>query len=273
MADVGGEAAALRARLEELLPLVGKAEKALESQQREHEELLDAITAADVTRTSLASALEGASGDAGPLTDAAVRRASQAVAVLFAWARTQLEVAPFIGKLEAAAAPAPALEGHLLAAEAARARLAALSLNKRLQEVLQRSNLSSRVAMVGAIHSSESGAAGIDGLQGVEALLAELQVRKSELGVEMTATKGKLQEASQEVVQLEVKLEDAKMVYSGPPFCECGDEMVYREVCNLADPNWGRKFWKCPRRLGGCTKRIWDDSAAVTSIENARVGG
>mmetsp|Transcript_4080 Transcript_4080/g.13763 ORF Transcript_4080/g.13763 Transcript_4080/m.13763 type:complete len:190 (+) Transcript_4080:64-633(+) len=168
MADVGGEAAALRARLEELLPLVGKAEKALESQQREHEELLDAITAADVTRTSLASALEGASGDAGPLTDAAVRRASQAVAVLFAWARTQLEVAPFIGKLEAAAAPAPALEGHLLAAEAARARLAALSLNKRLQEVLQRSNLSSRVAMVGAIHSSESGAAGIDGLQVLE---------------------------------------------------------------------------------------------------------
>ncbi|CAE8614293.1 unnamed protein product [Polarella glacialis] len=72
---------------------------------------------------------------------------------------------------------------------------------------------------------------------------------------------------------LELQLEEASVVRGGPPLCDCGDEMVHREVCNMADPNWGRHFWKCPRRPVCCERREWDDSVPATDISCARIGG
>lgn len=222
-----------------------------------------------------------AAGDGGPLTDAIVRRASQAVAVLFAWAQAQLDLAGLAKQVDVsdrAPAAAASLGEHLEAAEAQRARLAAAAaLNGRLREAVERSGLSSRFAMVEAIHSADAGPQSVGTLQeqlvGVEKLLKELEERKAVVAEDLDVAKHRLKDAQTEVAELEVELEDAKVVHSGPPLCDCGDEMVHREVANLADPNWGRKFWKCPRRQGGCGKREWDDTAPVTDILEARIGG
>lgn len=230
--------------------------------------------------------LSGEGGAEGALTEAAVQRASQAVAALFGWARVQLALAELQAKMqgaeeEAAKAGAPpsglGLGGHLDAAEAARARLAAVALNCQLQKAVERNGLGTRVAMVEAIHSADTGPREVEALerqlQGAEALLEELQEQRDAMTREVDSAKRRLKESSHEVAELEVQLLDASVVRAGPPLCDCGEEMVHREVANLADPNWGRKYWKCPRRQGGCDRREWDDSAPVTDLTEAKLGG
>lgn len=215
----------------------------------------------------------------GPLTEAVVRRASKAVASFFAWANAQLDLAPVMRQSQASKASGAVAElsGQLEAAEHARARLAAAALTCNLKAAMDRADLSSPVAMIDAIHSADSGPQAIAALQtqlrGAEEFLTQLLERQDAQSLELAASREQLVTTQQESAELELLLEAASFVRGGPPLCDCGEEMVYREVCNLMDPNWGRKFWKCPRRQGGCEKREWDESAGKTQITNARVGG
>lgn len=228
----------------------------------------------------VASFIEGGKPGEEPLTEEVVVRASQAVAVLFKWAQAQLELAPLTRErmaIKECQGQNTTLARHLDAAEQARARLAIAAMQGSFQAAMQRSALCSPVSLVDAIHSSDNGTAAVRALQeqlrSAEALAAHLQEQHSAKAQEVESARHELGAVKTETVQLELEIEAASNVKSGAPFCECSEEMVYRECCNLADLNWGRKFWKCPRMRGGCGKRVWDDSAPVTDISAARVGG
>ncbi|CAE8685114.1 unnamed protein product [Polarella glacialis] len=104
-------------------------------------------------------------------------------------------------------------------------------------------------------------------------MLQQLQERCAAKQREVGVSRERLRDLRSETASLELQLEEASVVRGGPPLCDCGDEMVHREVCNMADPNWGRHFWKCPRRPVCCERREWDDSVPATDISCARIGG
>eukprot|EP00927_Polykrikos_kofoidii_P025108 TRINITY_DN22633_c0_g1_i2.p1 TRINITY_DN22633_c0_g1~~TRINITY_DN22633_c0_g1_i2.p1 ORF type:complete len:417 (+),score=69.11 TRINITY_DN22633_c0_g1_i2:59-1309(+) len=221
---------------------------------------------------------ETSSQDEGPITEASVARASQAAGVLFKWAGAQLNIAPLVKDLEAPSKSE--CNSHLgmqvSIAEAARLRIVAAATLCNLQVSLEKAALASPVAMLDAIHSVQAGPEAVASLEaqlrGAEAMLAELDKRRSAMDSEMGTAQKRLKELRQENSELEVKLEEIQAAPAGPPFCDCGQEMVMREVGNLVDPNWGRSFWKCPVR-NGCGKKIWEDSIARATILDARVGG
>eukprot|EP00931_Biecheleriopsis_adriatica_P104311 TRINITY_DN78996_c0_g1_i1.p1 TRINITY_DN78996_c0_g1~~TRINITY_DN78996_c0_g1_i1.p1 ORF type:complete len:408 (-),score=131.02 TRINITY_DN78996_c0_g1_i1:88-1290(-) len=224
-----------------------------------------------------AGAKKLASG-AGPLTEEAVRRASQAVALLYLWAKAQLSLAPLLQEAEKAKAAAAAgetgasLSQQLSAAEAARARLEALAAASDLKDAMGRNSLASPVALLEAVHSADAGPQAVGTLQaqlqGAEALLSELQSRRAAKEEEVAVAKVKLETTQAESVSLEAEIEAvaAAAQAAGPPFCACELEMVRRECTDLVSPHYGDWCWRCPKGSAGCGQRIWDERKGPVEV-------
>eukprot|EP00929_Paragymnodinium_shiwhaense_P025441 TRINITY_DN15389_c0_g2_i4.p1 TRINITY_DN15389_c0_g2~~TRINITY_DN15389_c0_g2_i4.p1 ORF type:complete len:450 (-),score=151.16 TRINITY_DN15389_c0_g2_i4:109-1458(-) len=234
--------------------------------------------ALNARRGGNAAAKGGAGKAVEPLTEDVVRRASVAVAVLFQWAVAQLDLARYAEELEAKSSTksAQSLSSHLSIAEAARAKMAAAAMLCNMKASLEKATLASPVALVESIHSSEDGPAAVESmmrqLQGAESFLAELKSRQVAMTAQMDTAKTRLKAVETEQATLEETLAELKQAPAAAPYCDCGEEMVKRECTNLADMNWGRTFWKCPKRMRGCEKRIWEDGPG-RDIREARLGG